>query len=401
MSKKLFFYLSFIYVLSSCHAARFFAWNVANHDDYKKFHNVSIKKGKKSFFFKNNTNHNSLILPKEVASKKKHLFTLDAALKKDKTAAFLIIKNDCILYEKYFDGFDKSSLLASFSVSKSFLATMIGIAIDDGLIHSVKDPITNYLPNLNKEKFQNISIENLLNMRSGINSRKDFLNPFGQLVKMYYGTNIRKYMRQIKIKREPNISYEYSNVNSQLLAIILENVTGKSVEKNLEEKIWKPLGMEFNATWSVDSKKHKMVKAFCCMNASARDYAKIGRLYLNHGKWNNKQIVSKSWVDKATNITSTKNDFRYAYHWKHSVTYEVVTDSTKYPDLYVDGGYFFDKNNVKQHFIIYPYPAFFAIGIFGQFVYVYPEKDLIIVRLGKTDKTFEWEDIIKQIAELN
>jgi len=401
MNKKIIFISTLSFLLNSCHVARFFAWNIVDHDDYKKFSKVEITKGKNSFYFSNNTQNNNFKLPKKVISKKKETYSFNEALTKDKTAAFLIIKKDSILYEKYFDGFDKSSLLASFSVSKSFLATMIGIAINDGEINSVKDSITAYLPDLDKTKFGHINIENLLNMRSGIKSKKDFLNPFGQIVKMYYGKNLRKYMRKIKIEKEPGLSYDYSNVNSQLLAIILENATGKSVEKNLEEKIWKPLGMEYNATWSVDSKKNKMVKAFCCINASARDYAKIGRLYLNKGKWNNKQIIPENWVTKSTTFTTSKNDFRYTYHWKHSVTYEILTDSTKYPDLYVDGGYFMDKNNAKKDFIIYPYPGFFAIGILGQFVYVYPEKDLIIVRLGQQDKVFEWENIIKEIVELN
>lgn len=153
--------------------------------------------------------------------------------------------------------------------------------------------------------------------------------------------------------------------------------------------------MEYNATWSVDSKKNKMVKVFCCINASARDYAKIGRLYLKKGNWNNKQIIPKNWVTKSTTFTTPKNDFRYTYHWKHSVTYEILTDSTKYPDLYVDGGYFMDGDNTKSSIIIYPYPGFYAIGTLGQFVYVYPEKDLIIVRLGQQDRVFEWENIIK------
>ncbi len=381
--------------------ARFFAWNIVDHDDYKKFPSVKIKKSNTPFYFLNNTQNNNLKLPKKVTSKKNKSYSFEDALIKDKTAAFLIIKKDSILYEKYFDGFDKSSLLASFSVSKSFLATMIGIAINEGKITSVKDAITKYLPDLDKEKFEHITIENLLNMRSGILSKKDFLNPFGQIVRMYYGKNLRKYMRKIKIQKKAGISYDYSNVNSQLLAIILENATGKSVEKNLEEKIWKPLGMEYNATWSVDSKKHKMVKAFCCINASARDYAKIGRLYLKKGNWNSKQIIPQDWVIKSTTFTTPKNNFRYTYHWKHSVTYEIVTDSTKYPDLYVNGGYFMDKNNKRKDFIIYPYPAFFAIGILGQFVYVYPEKELIIVRLGKQDRVFEWENIMKQIVALN
>ena len=401
MLKKIILFLFVISFLSSCHTARFFKWNIVNQDDYKKFDYLKINKSDNPFLFIENTLSNNLKLPSKIQTKKGEILSFNDALIKDKTIAFLIIKKDSILYEKYFYGFDKNSIQASFSMSKSFLSTLTAIAIDEGQINSVNDPITKYLDFLDKEKFKDITIENLLDMRSGILSKKDFLNPFGQIVKMYYGKNLKKYMQSLKVKTAPDTEYEYSNVNSQLLALILQKATGKLVTEYLEEKIWKPLGMEQNAQWSIDSKKNKTIKAFCCMNASARDYAKIGRLYLNNGKWNGKQIINKNWIDNVSTFKNTKNDFRYSYHWKHAVTYEVTDKNTVYPKLYVDGGYFLDQNNKRNDFIIYPYPAYFAVGIFGQFTYVYPEKDIIIVRLGKKDREIDWEELFKKIVEAN
>jgi len=401
MSRKLFLYLFVISFLSSCHTARFFKWNVVDQDDYKKFDNLEIHKGDNLFLFTENSSTDKFQLPEFIETRKGEQLSFNDALIKDKTIAFLVIKKDSILYEKYFYGYDKTSIQASFSMSKSFLSSLIAIAIEEGKINTVNDSITDYLDFLDKDKFKNITIENLLDMRSGILSKKDFLNPFGQIVKMYYGKNLKKYMNHLKIKTTADTAYEYSNVNSQLLALILEKATGKLVTEYLEEKIWKPLGMEQNALWSVDSKKNNMVKAFCCMNATARDYAKIGRLYLNNGKWNNKQIIPEKWVAKVRDFKTAKNDFRYSYHWKHAVTYEVVTDSTHYPNLYTHGGYFFDEHQQRKDFIIYPYPAFFAVGIFGQFTYVYPEKDIIIVRLGKKDKEINWEELFKELVEIN
>jgi len=400
MIKSAFISVILLLTLSSCHVGRFFVWNVVDQDDYKKFDNVVIKKGDKPFYFKKAISNNEVKLPNKIKIKDEVL-SFNEALIKDKTVAFLIIKNDSILYENYFDGFDKTSIQASFSMSKSFLATLIGIAIDEGKINSVNEPITTYLPNLDKEKFQHISIENLLDMQSGIQSKKDFLNPFGQIVKMYYGKNLKKQMQKIKIASKPGLAYDYSNVNSQLLALILKNATHKTVEKNLEEKLWKPLGMEYDASWSIDSKKNKQIKAFCCLNASARDYAKLGRLYLNNGRYNKNQLISKKWIEKSTTFKTNKNSFRYTYHWKHAVNYEVITDSTVYPKLYEKGGYFIDRNNVRNDFIIHPYPAFFAVGILGQFIFVHPEKNIIIVRLGKQDKEIDWEQLFKEIIELN
>lgn len=120
MFKNIIISICFLFLLNSCHVARFFAWNIVDHDDYKKFPKVEIKRGGNLFYFVNNTQNNNFELPKKVISKKKEPFSFNDALIKDKTAAFLIIKKDSILYEKYFDGFDKSSLLASFSISKSF-----------------------------------------------------------------------------------------------------------------------------------------------------------------------------------------------------------------------------------------------------------------------------------------
>ncbi len=401
MLKKIFLLLFTILFLSSCHTARFFKWNVVNQNDYKKFDNLEIHKGNNPFLFIENTLDNNLQLPEFIKTRKGEKLAFNDALIRDKTIAFLVIKKDSILYENYFYGFDKNSIQASFSMSKSFLSSLIAIAVEEGKINSVNDSITDYLDFLDKGKFKNITIENLLDMRSGILSKKDFLNPFGQIVKMYYGRNLKKHMHNLKIKTTPNTEYEYSNVNSQLLALILENATGKLITEYLEEKIWKPLGMEQNALWSVDSKKNNTVKAFCCMNASARDYAKIGRLYLNNGKWGNKQIIPKEWIEKVRDFKTTKNDFRYSYHWKHAVTYEVISNNTKYPNLYVHGGYFFDEHQQRKDFIIYPYPAFFAVGIFGQFTYVYPKKDMIIVRLGKKDREIDWEALFKDIVEMN
>lgn len=401
MLKKLILLLFIGLLSTSCHTARFFKWNVVNQDDYKKFNHLEIHKGNNPFLFNESPTTNNLQLPQYIQTKKGEKLSFEQALIKDKTIAFLVIKKDNILYEKYFYGFDKNSIQASFSMSKSFLSSLIAIAIDEGKINSVNDSITDYLDFLDKDKFQNITIENLLDMRSGILSKKDFLNPFGQIVKMYYGKNLKKYMRNLKIKTTPDSKYEYSNVNSQLLALILEQATGQLVPAYLEEKIWKPLGMEQNALWSIDSKKNKMIKAFCCMNATARDYAKIGRLYLHNGNWNGKQIISKKWVEKVRDFKTIKNDFRYSYHWKHAITYEIINDSTNYPDLYVHGGYFFDENQLRKDFIIYPYPAFFAVGILGQFTYIYPKKDIIIVRLGKKDKEIDWEELFKKIVALN
>nr|NQU90559.1 serine hydrolase [Bacteroidota bacterium] len=218
----------------------------------------------------------------------------------------------------------------------------------------------------NDPHFENIRLEDLLNMRSGIKFNEGYSNPFADMAKYYYGRNLNKYIGKIKIEEKPDISYNYIGVNTQLLGMALERATGKKMNVYLEEKIWKPLGMEYDASWSVDSKKHQQIKAFCCINARAKDFAKFGRLYLNHGKMNGKTILPKDWVKKSTSIINDSKDSQghpYTYQWR-----------------------------VKEDGAIY------AKGVLGQYIYIFPEKNIIIVRLGKKATDVKWPMLFEELC---
>ena len=166
-----------------------------------------------------------------------------------------------------------------------------------------------------------------------------------------------------------NKEYEYISVNSLLLAIAIERSTGKQLNVYLSEKIWQPLSMEFDASWSIDSKKYNQIKSFCCINARARDYARFGRLYLNNGTWEAKQIVPADWVNKSMSIINNSKDsqgYDYTYHWR----------------VKIDG-------------------AIFAKGVLGQYIYIDPAKNVVIVRLGKKSTDLIWAEFFEQLcAEL-
>jgi CubicO group peptidase (beta-lactamase class C family) len=279
----------------------------------------------------------------------------------------LIIKNDTIQYEKYWGKYDESSIVPSFSMAKSITSILIGCAIDDKLIKSVNEPITNYIPELKENDFDKVTIENLLQMTSGIKFNESYINPFGDAATFYYGTNLRKAIKKMKLEIEPGERFAYSSGSAQLLGLVLERaLKNKTISSYLEEKIWQPLEMEFDASWSLDRKKNGLEKTFCCINARARDYAKIGRLYLNKGKWNDKQIVSENWVAQSTKIDTTNNSsLRYQYQWW-------------LPSQTGD---------------------FMAQGILGQFIYVNPEKNLIIVRLGKGLGFTDWKTAFVGISQ--
>ncbi len=327
-----------------------------------------IYKGEDVFQFEPNSSGTALKVPPQFLQGEKQQ-TLGEFLEQHKTVAFIVIKNDMILMEEYFNGYAPEDIINSFSVTKSFVSALVGIAIEEGLIRSADQPITDFLPELakNDPRFGKITLDHLLNMRSGIKFNEGYANPFADMAKYYYGTNLRKYITQLKIERQPNEAYNYISANTQLLGMALERATGKSMAAWLEEKIWKQAGMTYNATWSMDSKRNRQIKAFCCLNARPVDLAKFGRLYLNDGQHNGKQIIPKEWVAQTMTIINDSRDsqgYPYTRHWR-----------------------------VKED------GAIFAKGILGQYIYVFPEKNIIIVRMGKKEGDIIWAEFLEKLCD--
>jgi len=354
--------------LTSCHVGRYFYWNFADINDYKKFPSLPVGNVSSKFSFREKSPEIVIQVPQSFNENSENL-SFDDYLEGHKTVAFMIIRNDSILYEKYYSGYDDSAIIPSFSLSKSFISAMVGIAIHEGLIKNTQQPITDFIPELkqNDPRFENITLEHLLNMRSGIRFNEGYSNPFADMAKYYYGKNLNKYLSQLKIETPPDGKYDYLSVNTLLLGIALERATGKKLNQYLEEKIWKPLEMEFDASWSVDSRKDNQIKAFCCINARTRDFAKFGRLYLNNGKYNGQQIIPEEWIKKTMTITNDSRDsqnYAYNYSWR-------IKD---------DG-------------------AIFAKGVLGQYIYVFSEKNIIMVRLGKKSDDIKWAEFMEQVCE--
>lgn len=343
---------------SSCQLGRYVVYNFADIQDHKKFHSRPLAADTLPFMFQTAEKGK---FPKELDN-----IPFDKYLEDNKTVAFLIIKNDTIQYEKYFKGYDKESIVPSFSMAKSVTSILIGCAIDQGLIKSVDEPVTNYIPEIAKKGFDKVTIKHLLQMTSGIKFNESYVNPFGDAASFYYGLNLRKEVKKMKLKTEPGKKFEYVSGNTQLLGLVLErSLKDQTITSYLQEKIWTPLEMEFDASWSIDRKKNGLEKTFCCLNARARDFAKIGRLYKNKGNWNGKQIVSEKWVEESTKSdTSDGSANFYQYQW----------------------------------WLPTPGEDFMAQGILGQFIYVNPKNDLIIVRLGKDEGKADWWKIFTSLA---
>ncbi len=234
-------------LLTSCQLGRFVFYNFADIKDHKKFQSRKLMADSLRYNFQTT---NSGKFPKELDG-----IQFDKYLEANKTVAFLIIKNDTIQYEKYFKGYDKQSIVPSFSMAKSVTSILIGCAIDEGLIQSVEEPIINYIPELKKNGFDRVTIKHLLQMTSGIEFNESYINPFGDAASFYYGRNLRKQIGKMKLKAEPGKQFEYVSGNTQLLGLVLErSLRGKTITTYLQEKIWTPLGMEYDASWSIDQK---------------------------------------------------------------------------------------------------------------------------------------------------
>ncbi|KVO50466.1 serine hydrolase domain-containing protein [Burkholderia stagnalis] len=280
--------------------------------------------------------------------------TIDNFLNETQTRAFLMIQNGNIAYEKYSSGYDRDSKFASYSVAKSFVATLVGAAISDGKIRSLQDPIGNYLAAGDVwEPYRRVTIGELLSMRSGIDVDERYDSALAPVVQMYLTTDLNHFLSGVSEFRYPaGQHFEYRSVDTLVLASVLKRATGMALTEYAEQKLWHPLGTANDATWSVDSAEHDVEKAFCCLNATARDFAKLGMLYLAQGTVNGNRIVSKAWT--LVPSASANQSIAMAY----------------------SDGWWIPPDNARDG-------DFSAIGIYGQYVYVNPLTQTIIVKLSE------------------
>jgi CubicO group peptidase (beta-lactamase class C family) len=290
---------------------------------------------------------------------------LDDFLERNQTQAFIVIQNDAILYEKYFNGASRDTIVTSFSVAKSFDTALIGAAIDDGFIQSVDDPITDYLPELAERDpaFADITIHDLMRMSSGIKYQEtEFLD--GDDAKTYNYPDLRQLaIEETTVIDPPGSYFLYNNFHPLLLGMILERATGMPVATYLETRIWQPIGMEFDGSWSLDSEGFEKMESG--INARAIDFAKFGRLYLNNGNWDGTQVLPAEWVAQSTRPDTSHNSAYYRNWAVHRV---------------YDGYYGYMWSSLRRDESNYDY---YGTGNHGQYIYVSPSKNLIIVRNGE------------------
>jgi len=307
-------------------------------------------------------------------------------LEETETQAFIVIQDDAILYEKYLNGAQRDTLMTSFSVAKSYASALIGIAIEEGYINSVDDPITDYLPELAERDpgYEAITIRHLLLMASGLAYQELRPGVFNSddLITTHYDDQRQAALEFTNIQDPPGGYFSYNKYHPQLLGLILERSTGVPVADYLQEKIWDPLGMEFPGSWSIDSEARGFEKMETGVNARAIDYAKFGRLYLEGGRWLGEQVIPENWIEESTQVDQSNHT---AAFYPDDFGQEIFDTLNGYYK-YMWYGFFRDQNGRDEGGGAGEEASgydFTAEGDRGQFIYVSPHKNLIIIRNGE------------------
>ena len=377
------------------HVVRCLLWMDADIKDYEKFPAREIANEGPAFHFDKELDESLPAafadIPYESSGRPRTIGELDAFLESTESTSFIVIRDDTILYEKYFNGYERDSINTSFSVAKSFDSVLIGIAIDEGHIESADDPIVKYIPELEGEGLGSITIRHLISMSAGLKYHENS-TPWGDDAKTYYFPDLRKLALTVEAEEPPEKHFRYNNFHPLLVGMIIERATGQSVSHYLQEKIWKPLGMEFPASWSLDSEETGFEKMESGINARSIDFAKFGRLFLNEGRWNGEQIIPAEWAVESTSPGSV-DDY---------TEYYVEACKRFNPDM----GLFFESGKGYYKYFWWGYTRedgaydFIAEGNKGQIIYVSPSKNAIIVRNGKDYGGVDnWTEVVFQMID--
>lgn len=336
--------LGIIYFFLPNYAQKAFLHLTANIDDYEIFENRTIAASNPQPWEKS-TQYNQYEMGQ----------TYQEELDVYETTAFLVVKDTALFYEKYYQGYSENDISNSFSAAKSIVSLLVGIAIEEGKIESVFQPVSDFLESFQEAEKSKIIIKDLLTMSSGISWNEAYMSPFSKTTEAYYGNNLRKLVDELQVSDERAKEFAYKSINTQILAEVLEIATGQSISDYASNRLWRKIGAENDALWSLD-KAGGMEKAFCCFNSTARDFARIGQLVLNKGSWEGEQVVPADYIEMATMparlIKSGERIPHYGYQW------------------------WILNYNGKQ----IPY----ARGILGQYIFVLKDKNAVAVRLGKS-----------------
>ena len=307
-------------------------------EDYKEFPNREIKKGTAQPWAISKAYNQTALTP-----------VLEQTHKELRTVAFLIIKNDSLWHESYYDGFDENRGSNSFSMAKSIISACLGKAIMEGKIKSLDQKVTDFYPELKGKYASDVTLGDLSSMASGLSWDEKYYSPFSVITRAYFDDDIKEVILNESIVEKPGQSFKYLSGATQLLAMCIEKATGEYLSDYVSKHFWQPMGAENTALWQLDHAPDGIEKAYCCIASNARDFARFGKLYKQNGNWNGKQLLDSTFVKKSVSPRFA-NSPEYGYGWwMHTINNKDV---------------------------------FYMRGHLGQFVIVIPQDDIIVVRLG-------------------
>ncbi|WP_316931320.1 serine hydrolase [Chryseobacterium sp. P1-3] len=253
-----------------------------------------------------------------------------------------------MLHEQYWEGYNQLSQTNSFSMAKAVTVMLLGKALEEGIIQTIDERLANLYPEFKEKTFGDlVTLKNLAQMEAGLDWDENYNNPFLPNAKAYYGRSLVKAVFSRKFKQEPGTQFEYQSGSTQLLGFALKKALGKPLATYLSEKFWIPLGMEQNAKWSTDG--YGMEKTYCCIHSNARDFAKLGQLFLDDGKSENQQVLNTDFIE------------------------QMRTPTEKSEGIYGMGLWINNDNPVRHYYFQ---------GLQGQYIIVVPDYDMVIVRTG-------------------
>ena len=418
--KRYLFIIVGILSLQSCVVTRAIKYGNASVDDYTVFEQDTVAKGLSTFKFADAQQKSKLVDTLKFniyLSKSDTLLNLtlrEAMDYMDVPSAAIVIQNDTILFEHYSGGWNRDSQSCIFSVTKTITSMLCGIALKDGYIKSLSDPVTDYIPELKDADptFAKLKIEHLLDMTAGLKFNENYSwNPFSKMAKLYMGNNSLKVLKSLKFINTPGENFSYDSATTALLGIVIERATGKSYAQYLSEKVWQPLGMERDALIGLDSKKHHTAKSFAGLTTNVRDLAKIGKLFLNNGVCNGVQIVDSTFVNRCLSThtagISGKAQSEYSYSWYWGVAdeedgkrkfFNTLDELKLYYKNHTEKRVRQIKKNLKNgYFAVLHNGGFWGFGLYGQVLYVNPEKNMVAVFLG-ADRLKDFDILFEQLS---
>ncbi len=308
-------------------------------DDYHEFDNRTVANSESTYSWPRHVLYNTSVSSERLMKTHRELGTI----------AFVIIKNDSVFYEKYYQGYSDSSKTNSFSMVKSMVSGLLGKSIMNGTIKSLDQPVGDFFPEFNEGLASKMTVGDLSSMASGTNWDERYYSPFSITTRAYFDDYLRDVILNLKVVDTPGQKFKYSSGDTQLLGMVLEKANGKNLSEQLSETFWRPLGAKHEAFWQLDSQLSGIEKAYCCLASNALDFARFGKLYKDQGNWFGQQILDSSFVSKS--ITPRfENSPYYGYGW------------------------WIHKHLGRDFFMMK--------GHLGQYVIVHPEDNVIIIRLG-------------------